>query len=516
MEAPRTGNATRHLLSEIMFIAFLCVLCGGETAVDMADFAEAKEETLREFLQLPFGTPSHDTFSRVFQALDPEAFAVFFARFTSEFRARRDELARGGAIAIDGKTVRGSFDHAAGKSALNMVTAWGHNERLSLGCTGVGKGGEEIIALRRLIALLDIKGQWITADALHCQRETARDILDQGGQYCPAGKGNQGTLHEDPRLFIANPETEITDVSEETGNEHGRVEARTTRVYTDLEWLVRTHAWPGLQAVATVSATRDDGSPQTRIFLLSQAIGAQAAARLVRSHSGIENGLHRVLDVTMNEDAHRARKDNAPMNFTILRRAALNTIKADKPKGSNRIKFKGSICKPYAWLRHRRLEAGSGRWRVAGFDEMEPPEIAVEVLGGDAAEAAQEALDLAVAAVDRLNVQRAPDPLAGRGVDALVRDVERHRDGRIAAVGVGDQQGIRGEDRLQHLLHTVCVERRQGMAEGRAGTVGGDQDRHLLAREAAPSGGSDRTAATSLRCAAVNSSTHENQSRNRS
>ena len=148
----------------------------------------------------------------------------------------------------------------------------------------------------------------------------------------------------------------------------------------------------------------------------------------------------------------------------------------------------GSISETYAWSCRRGLKAGSRRWLLAEFHEMEPPQIAVQVLGGDAPEAAQEALDLAVAAVDRLDVHGPPDALAGGGVDALVTDIERRRDGRIATVGVGDQQRVRGEDRLQHLSDVVCVQRRQGMAEGRAGPVGGDQDRHLLAREAALAG----------------------------
>ncbi len=340
LDDPRTSNATRHLFPEIMFIAFLCVLCGGETAVDMADFAEAKEETLREFLELPFGTPSHDTFSRVFQALDPEAFAVFFVGFAADFRQRREALSGPDAIAIDGKTLRGSFDHAAEKSALNMVTAWGHGTRLSLGCTTAGKGGDEIIALRRLIALLDIKGQWITADALHCQRETAGDILKRGGKYCLACKGNQGTMHDDLRLYINDQGAEIADQFEDVGNDHGRMETRRTRVYSDLDWLHAAHDWPGLKAVATVTATRNDGPPQTRIYLLSEVITAKAAATLIRGHWGIENSLHWVLDVTMREDAHRARANNAPANFAMFRRAALNVIKADSSRGSNRIKFK--------------------------------------------------------------------------------------------------------------------------------------------------------------------------------
>lgn len=340
LDDPRTGNATRHLFPEVMFIAFLCVLCGGETAVDMADFGEAKEEILREFLELPHGTPSHDTFSRIFQALDPGAFATFFSRFTSDFRARKEALIGPQAIAVDGKTLRGSFETASKKSALNMVTAWAHGERLSLGCTVAGKGGDEILALRRLIELLDIKGQWITADALHCQRETARAILDKGGNYCLTCKANQGSLHEDLRLYIQDKEADITDSYEETSADHGRIELRETKVYTQLDWLRESHNWPGLEAVAAVTARRDEARPQTRLFLLSKVIPAEEAAALIRGHWGIENGLHWVLDVTMNEDAHRARKKNAPANFAMLRRIALNVIKSDKSKGSNRIKFK--------------------------------------------------------------------------------------------------------------------------------------------------------------------------------
>ena len=338
LEDPRTGNARRHLFDEIMFIAFLCVLCGGETAVDMADFAAAKEDILREFLDLPHGPPSHDTFSRIFQAIDPKSFSDFFIRFTNDFRSRREELARPDAIAIDGKVLRASFDHAASKSALNMVTAWAHTERLSLGCTGSGKGGNEILALRHLVALLDIKDRWITADALHCQRETAQTILDQGGQYCLTCKSNQGTLHDDLRLYINDQQTEITDVFEDTCNDHGRLETRITRLYTDIGWLEETHGWPGLEAVASVSASRHGQEAQTRLFLLSKTLSAEEAAALIRGHWGIENSLHWVLDVIMNEDAHRAIKNNAPANFAILRRIALNVIKATNQKdqtGSN-------------------------------------------------------------------------------------------------------------------------------------------------------------------------------------
>ncbi len=184
IDDPRTGNAARHKFCDIMEISLLCALCGGKTAVDMADFAHSKEDFLRQYLELPAGPPCHDTFSRVFRQLKPAAFHSFFDKFRADFIHERDAPDLQPAIAIDGKQMRRSFDKAAEKSGLNVVTAFAHGAQLSLGVIESAKGGGEILALRALLEMLDIKGVMITADALHCQRETSALIVEQGGDYC--------------------------------------------------------------------------------------------------------------------------------------------------------------------------------------------------------------------------------------------------------------------------------------------------------------------------------------------
>ncbi len=340
IDDPRTGNACRHKFCDIMTISLLCALCGGETAVDMADFGHAKEDFLRNFLELPHGPPCHDTFSRLFRLLKPASFQQFFEKFRADFAQERDARQ---AIAIDGKEMRRAFDRAADKSGLNVVTAFAHGGRLSLGVTRSAKGGGEILALRELIKMLDIKGVMITADALHCQRETCEVIVREGGDYCVQLKGNQGDLQTDVRAFINDQDFDCIDEYISTDADHGRIEERSYRVYGTPQYLHDTHKWPNLKAFVHVISTRElDGksSLSERVYLMSKRPDAQEAAAFIRGHWQIENSLHWSLDVIMNDDHHRARKDNAPINFTTLRRIALNIIKANTDKGSNRVKFK--------------------------------------------------------------------------------------------------------------------------------------------------------------------------------
>jgi len=340
LDDPRTGNACRHRFCDIMTISLLCALCGGETAVDMADFAVAKEDFLREFLELPHGPPCHDTFSRLFRLISPVCFQPLFDKFRTDFAQERDGQP---AIAIDGKEMRRSFDRAADKSSLNVVTAFAHGARLSLGIAPSAKGGGEILALRELIKMLDIKGVMITADALHCQRETCELITRQGGDYCLQLKGNQGDMQTDVRSFIDDQETDYIDEYTSTDADHGRVETRCIRVYKAPEYLEDTHKWPSLKAFVHVISTRElsgKSSQSERAYLLSKALPAREIAAIIRGHWQIENNLHWSLDVILNDDHHRARKDNAPINFAALRRIALNIIKVNTDKGSNRVKFK--------------------------------------------------------------------------------------------------------------------------------------------------------------------------------
>ena len=241
LEDPRTGNAGRHDLLEILMIALCTVLCGGQSAVDMAEFAEDKEAFLRGFLTLEHGPPSHDTFSRVLRLLDPDQFRACFQRFMARFA----EAAQG-VVAIDGKVLRRSFDTASGKSALHMVTAWGCDQRLVLAQIATDAKSNEITAVPRLLEMLSLKGTIVTVDALNCQRDIARRIVEQGGDYVLALKGNQGTLHSDVRLFLDDPETRPTDAHTTVDGDHGRIETRTCTVSTDIGWLQEVHDWPGL------------------------------------------------------------------------------------------------------------------------------------------------------------------------------------------------------------------------------------------------------------------------------
>ena len=340
LDDPRTSNAPRHKFCDLMTISLLCALCGGETAVDMEHFARSKEDFLREFLELPLGLPSHDAFSRLFQLMKPDSFQAFFEKFRADF-ANTDEKQK--AIAIDGKELRGSFDKAAKKSNLNLVTAFAHGARLSLGITQSAKAGSEILALRELIKMLDIRGITLTADALHCQRETCELIAAQGAEYCIQLRANQKGLMNDIQTFIADPQTTWANEYSSTDADHGRIEERRYRVYEVPDYVTQTHNWPHLSAFVHVLYKREvDGkvSQEERTYLMSKQSTAQEAANLIRGHWQIENSLHWSLDVVMNEDFHRARKGNAPANFAALRRISLNIIKVNNDKSSNRVKFK--------------------------------------------------------------------------------------------------------------------------------------------------------------------------------
>lgn len=338
VEDPRTGNAQRHDLLEVLFMSLCASLCGAESCVDMADFAEAKEDVLRGFLKLEGGAPSHDTFSRLFRLLDPEQFHDAFQRFMADFAGTR-----AGVVAIDGKSLRRSFDRAAGASPLHLVSAWASEERLVLGQMKVAQGGNEITAVPALLRLLSLEGTTVTMDAMHCQRAPAEAIMAEGGDYVMAVKANQPALYDDVKLLMDDPGAPADDSAETVDADHGRIETRRAEVLHDVEWLTQTHRWPGLAAVGKVTATREidrHATTTARYYIASRPLSAAELNRLVRGHWGIENQLHWVLDVVMNEDQARARKDNAPENLALLRRLALNIIKRNKDKGSNRLKFK--------------------------------------------------------------------------------------------------------------------------------------------------------------------------------
>ena len=337
LKDPRSGNAALHDLHELLVIALCTVLSGGQGATHMAAFAVAKEPFLRGFLKLENGLPSHDTFSRLFRLLDPEQFRAVFQRFMARFAETAQNV-----VAIDGKVLRRSFDRASGKSALHMVSAWGCDQRLVLAQIATDAKSNEITAVPKLLEMLSLKGTIVTVDALNCQREIAQKIVDQGGDYVLALKGNQGSLHDDVIRYFDDPASKITTAKPVVEGDHGRIETRTATVSTDIKWLQHDHRWPGLTAIGKVDRTRETTTKTTTeiaYYLLSSVLSPERCNEVVRCHWGVENRLHWRLDVTMNEDQDRTRLDNSPHNLAVLRHMALNVMQKDTTKGSLRGKF---------------------------------------------------------------------------------------------------------------------------------------------------------------------------------
>lgn len=342
---PRTGNATRHNLLEILTIALTASICGAESCVDFADFARDRVVLFGEFLKLEGGLPSHDTFSRLFRILDPNSFAQCFARFL-------DKLGGIGAgiVAIDGKTLRRSFDSGAEQSPLHVVTAFACERRLVLAQAAVADKENETIAARAVLEMFDIKGMLITADALHCNAKTTRLIIDRGADYLIALKGNRPSMLADvQRLFDAPPAAIVEHVT--VDNNHGRLETRRHQVYHDVAWLTPTRresdeaALAGLAMIGRVEASVERAgktSCECRYYVCSRHLTAQAFAEAARAHWKIENSLHWILDVCFDEDRARNRRDHGPENLAILRKLALNVLQSARPDISIRRKRKRS------------------------------------------------------------------------------------------------------------------------------------------------------------------------------
>ena len=248
-----------------------------------------------------------------------------------------------GVVAIDGKVLRRSHDRARGKSALHMVSAWGCEQRMVLGQIATDDKSNEIAAVPKLLEMLSLKGTIVTTDALNCQRAISQQIVEQGGDYALALKGNQGTLHADVSLFLEDPASTGTTTARTVDGDHGRIETRTGTVSTDISWLQDQHQWPGLVAIGKVERTReatDKTTRETAYYLLSTALSPERFLQVVRSHWGVENRLHWRMDVVMNEDQQRNRSDHGPNNLAVLRHMALNVMQKDDSKGSLRGKRK--------------------------------------------------------------------------------------------------------------------------------------------------------------------------------
>jgi predicted transposase YbfD/YdcC len=343
LEDPRQRAKVLYPLDEILLLCLLGVLAGCESWVEIARFGEKKLSLLRRFRPFKDGTPSHDQLGDIFAALDAQAFQGCFIAWVSSLTKPGADI-----VAIDGKTLRRSYQEGGAKAPIHMISAWSARQNLVLGQKKVADKSNEISAIPELLDLLTIKGATVTIDAMGCQRAIAAKIKDKEADYVLALKGNQGALYNDVELFFAEQKAKgfaDTIVSHHNTLEksHGRIETRTTTAAGDIAWLKARHNWPGLRSIVMVESMREIAGRseyETRFYIASLEADAAALAEAVRGHWGIENGLHWVMDMVFRDDECRIRKKNAPANFTTIKHMASNLLRSAPGKDSLRLKRK--------------------------------------------------------------------------------------------------------------------------------------------------------------------------------
>jgi len=337
MEDPRIDRTKQHKLIDIITIAICAVICGADTWVAIETYGKAKKNWLRKFIELANGIPSHDTFARVFAALDPQQFQQCFLSWIKSVAT----ITEGEVIAIDGKQLRHSFDKKDGQSAISMVSAWATSNRLVLGQRQVDKKSNEITAIPELIKVLDIAGCIITIDAIGCQKEIVKTISQKNGDYVIALKENQESLYQSVvQLFKKAIKTRCVGLKASNYStreySHGREEIRNYLMLSNVEHVLDVNQkWQNFKSVGMVESVRivnGETTVETRYYISSLDDNAKLLGQSVRSHWGIENSLHWILDVALREDDSRIRKDNAPQNFAVLRHIAVNLLGQDKSK----------------------------------------------------------------------------------------------------------------------------------------------------------------------------------------
>jgi len=336
---PREASGRRHVLTDLLAIALSAAICGAEGWTHVAEFGRSKRDWFKTFLSLPHGIPSHDTFGRVFALLDPAAMEQCFMRWTQALSEQSGNVL----INLDGKSLRKSFAHAWDPSGMvHLVSAFVGVNRLVLGQVATDPGGDEprgneITAIDKLLDLLDISGATVSIDAIGCQRDIARKIVDKGGHYVLCVKDNQPTLHETVKRLL---DEAIADGQmplgrfEQTDGDHGRIEIRRVWCTSEVEHLKLPEPWPYLRSIACVERVRDLGGNQVsteRHYYIASLLdpGAQAFAEAIRGHWSIENQLHWHLDVSFGEDDCRVRSGHAAENLSRIRRIALNQLQRE-------------------------------------------------------------------------------------------------------------------------------------------------------------------------------------------
>ena len=335
LKDPRQQSKVIYPLHEILLLCLCGVISGCESFVDIVEYGQEKLKFLRRLSDFTYGIPSHDTLSTVFRALDPEPFNAVFAQWASQL----GESVGGHIVAVDGKTVRGS--KAGGTTPLHLISAWCDDQRLVLGQRASSHYKNEIKDIPELLELLYLKGAVVTLDAMGCQREIARKIRDKGAHYVLSLKGNQGSLYDDVVTWFEEREHDNVGSFQTFDGDKGRIETRTYTQCEDIEWLRERHPhWVDLVSIGRVICVREvDGkvTTRTRYYICSLPLNVKQFARAVRSHWGIENRLHWILDMTFRDDDSRVRKDQGPNNFAVIKHAAINLLNKAKDKKSIRV-----------------------------------------------------------------------------------------------------------------------------------------------------------------------------------
>ena len=336
LEDPRVDRTKRHKLIDIIIITICAVICGADTWIDIESYGESKSEWLKSFLELPNGIPSHDTFARVFARLDPEQLQQCFLSWIKSV----SQITEGEIIAIDGKTLRGSYDQKKSQKPIHMVSAWATANRLVLGQVKVDEKSNEITAIPKLLKVLSISGCLVTIDAMGCQKEIVKQITEQQADYVITLKKNQGYFYQRVEKLLnklSKNEAEKSPQSDYCQSDltHGRREGRYYYMVSNIAEEVDPFGeWKNLKSIGFVDYFRSekDGkiTCERRYYISSLSNNAELLAEAIRGHWGIENQLNWVLDVQFQEDDSRIRKDNAPENLAIIRQIALNLLNQEK------------------------------------------------------------------------------------------------------------------------------------------------------------------------------------------
>jgi len=337
---PRTkAHKIVHKLYDIVFITIAAVICGAEDWYDIEDFGEANQDWLKKYLELPGGLPSHDTYNRVFSLFDPQALQQCFISWVQSI-TRQSE---GQVVSIDGKQLRHSGEQG-GKAIIHMVSAWSNENNMVLGQLKVNDKSNEIVAIPALLEMLMLKGCWVTIDAIGCQTEIAEKIREAGAEYILAVKDNQKHLHDDIKEAFEQTPQAASHV--QMGVDHGRIEKRTCRIITDMDWICSKDHWEGLRTIIEITSERTNkatGEKETQIrhYISSANSTAEKFNEAIRAHWGIENKLHWVLDVCFGEDASTKRAGCAAENFSFISKVALNLLnQSDEKKGGKKLSIK--------------------------------------------------------------------------------------------------------------------------------------------------------------------------------